>query len=152
MAQAFALEFVSPCVDSLTSGVLADYVWEKYVAGIEAYISSLEGFSSRLLAALNRHYSWLGISEAQISDVYNFVVGNGFWDALKSSEFLIAEGISHPRNLSGCNFLVSYEIQYLLNLNFCDGHTFTTLRVVCPLACECNSVMGVGCPSSCSGS
>jgi len=152
MSKTLLLEFENNCSDQLTSSFVADSIWARYIDGMKAYVLSAEVFSDRLLADLSRNYALLGIKQEQILDVHRFFVGDGFWNAITLYNFSISDTAKHPRNLTGCDFIVSYEIQYILNLNLCDGEAFTSLRAICPVACDCSAGSKAGCPSGCSSS
>lgn len=74
---------------------------------------------------------------------------NGSWrDAILAGKWDLAEGIPHPRHLTGCKFLTSWEFQSLLGLDLCDPGQFNSLRMRCPVSCRCFAGRS-GCPVSC---
>jgi len=92
-----------------------------------------------------------GIESNQVDDVHEFVIGDGFWNALVNYQYLIAEGVGHPEGKVGCEFLTSDVVLCLLNIDVCDKDgdgTFASLKPVCPLSCSCN-IYPPDCPHAC---
>eukprot|EP00927_Polykrikos_kofoidii_P015373 TRINITY_DN1681_c0_g1_i4.p1 TRINITY_DN1681_c0_g1~~TRINITY_DN1681_c0_g1_i4.p1 ORF type:complete len:339 (-),score=21.89 TRINITY_DN1681_c0_g1_i4:355-1371(-) len=68
---------------------------------------------------------------------------NGNWN--------IYDGLSHPRNLTGCEFWASWEIKYVFGFDMCAEHgEFRSIRFACPKTCGCSTSDFKGCPISCS--
>jgi hypothetical protein len=63
----------------------------------------------------------------------------------------IYPGVPHPRGLTGCEFLTSFEMSALMGLSLCDVGHFRSLRFVCPTSCGCDRKNNSGqeCPASC---
>lgn len=75
---------------------------------------------------------------------------NGTWrDGILAGKWELAPGIPHPKHLTGCKFLTSWEFQSLLGLDLCDPGNFNSLRMRCPVSCRCWAGRP-GCPVSCS--
>jgi len=136
------------CEDMLIDKALSDTVWRKYVYGLKSYMHSLDQFSSGVLANIENNYEILGIAHGDITNVHEHIIGSGFWDDMARHNFSIGRGVSHPRNLTGCEFLASYELIYILNINLCEPGKGTPLKVVCPESCGCKFNPS-DCPRSC---
>jgi len=136
-----------PCTDDLDR--MNQTGWEAFVDGMREYFFSIDDTPNRILDELSDNNDTFNISQREALIVYQFIVGNGFWDSLAKKNFLLADGIPHPRNLTGCPFLASSEVQTLLQIHFCaTDSTFSTLRVVCPISCSC-PYNPEGCTSVC---
>jgi len=102
-------------------------VWSKYVHGLEEYMHHFIILDVFLLATLGENKAALGIQQKDIMSVVDFFFRDGFWDALSQFQYLFAEGIPHPRNLTGCSFMASAELQLILGADLCAGEQHTSL-------------------------
>merc|ERR1712167_158771 len=107
---------------------MANDIWSKYVYGMKDYVFSMDGYSTRILEDIQTYRNMMGIEEDQVEDVYEFMVGDGFWEALVNYQYLIAEGVGLPKGLVGCEFLTSYQVLALLNLDVCDSSSSGSFR------------------------
>ncbi|CAK0878954.1 unnamed protein product [Prorocentrum cordatum] len=70
--------------------------------------------------------------------------------ALVSGIWELSPGLAHPRGLTGCAFLASYEVTSLLNLDLCSDGVHAPLRWFCPEACGCDPSYSMSqCPVAC---
>merc|ERR1712107_213803 len=109
-------------------------VWSKYVYGLQSYMVRIYQCEASLLATLDENKAALGIKESDIESIAIFFANNGFWHALSQFQYLFAEGIPHPRNLTGCSFMASIELQLILGVDLCAGEQHTRLLGTCPVA------------------
>ncbi|CAK0838547.1 unnamed protein product [Prorocentrum cordatum] len=85
-----------------------------------------------------------------MADLIEPVATGAIGRALVSGIWELMPGLAHPRGLSGCDFLASYEVTSLLNLDACADGDHTSLRFFCPKACGCDSSFGMDeCPVAC---
>eukprot|EP00930_Biecheleria_cincta_P023633 TRINITY_DN17043_c0_g1_i2.p1 TRINITY_DN17043_c0_g1~~TRINITY_DN17043_c0_g1_i2.p1 ORF type:complete len:906 (+),score=118.38 TRINITY_DN17043_c0_g1_i2:108-2825(+) len=70
-------------------------------------------------------------------------IRNGSWEIL--------DGIPHPRGLTGCAFIASFEVQNIWRLDLCKPGPYASLRPMCPQTCGCEADMLLEeCPVTCS--
>jgi len=119
--------------------------WQLYVQGFEEYVKSVVGYEQNIWFVA-KNYG--GADDDTASIVTSFIAGDGFWNALKDFQFILPN--PHPRNLTGCAFLASYEVVYLLGVDVCSTTgSFTSLIGNCPLSCGCMDHPDGDCPPSC---
>lgn len=85
----------------------------------------------------------------EVSDqVINHVVSGDMKATMLSGTWEIMPGMPHPRGLTGCDYLSSYEVTLILGYSLCDATYFRSIRHSCPVACECRRGMD-DCPITC---
>jgi hypothetical protein len=47
-------------------------------------------------------------------------------------------GLRHPRGLTGCDYLTSFEVRKLLNTDLCSAEEYSSIRFMCPVSCGCS--------------
>merc|ERR1712083_890839 len=67
-------------------------------------------------------------------------------------EWRLSPSLPHPRGLTGCDFMTSWEIKAILGFSLCDVGSYRSLRYVCPTSCGCEEKRnsGIECPAMCS--
>merc|ERR1712083_435659 len=56
--------------------------------------------------------------------------------------------MSHPRGLTGCEYLASYELSAIMGFDLCNPKVVTSIRAICPVSCGCRKGMAE-CPAAC---
>ncbi|CAK0838051.1 unnamed protein product [Prorocentrum cordatum] len=46
--------------------------------------------------------------------------------------------VPHPRCLTGCDYLASYEVRLLLNADLCSASEFSSIQFMCQVSCGCS--------------
>jgi len=121
-----------------------------YVRGLFEYLTSLSGFNDSVTEVVEKDYAGVNPDEGMMADLIEHVATGAMGRALVSGIWELMPGLAHPRGLSGCDFLASYEVTSLLNLDACADGDHTSLRFFCPKACGCDSSFGMDeCPVAC---
>jgi len=68
-------------------------------------------------------------------------------DTIVSGTWELTPGSAHPRNLTGCAYLASYELTTLLERDLCEVVDIRSIRNICPETCGCGSM--AECPVAC---
>merc|ERR1712137_502417 len=129
--QAFTMNFYSSnCIDDMDGWIDrrgSDH-WKRYVYGLKDYVFNIGGYAQRISYTLAVRFAMFNIKRENISAMYDYlVVNDGFWIALANLRFTVMDGVYHPRNLTYCDFLTSYEIRILLLVDVCEeGRSFTS--------------------------
>jgi hypothetical protein len=125
------------------------FFYLEYVSGLQEYVTGVatvsEGVESSTLVLSNLV---LRLSELQLDSLRGHVLGGGFFEELAAGSWNLLPGTPHPRGLTGCDFLASYEVGLALNLDLCDEGKIASIRPWCPRACGCEWGMA-GCPEAC---
>jgi len=121
-----------------------------YVRGIYPYIVSRWGSEVRLQT---QAYVLYDLGTLQVDDLWGYLWR--YWNTdgvsvslLDGNWMLTDSQAPHPRGLTGCRFLASYELASLLGFDLCNPNGLTSIRWVCPVSCGCTTGMD-GCPAAC---
>merc|ERR1712151_521414 len=137
-------------------------IWEQklptyvhYIDGIFEYLDHGDFYiySRYLDETLNHFGSYLGLpaygvsNEAYIEGTFNDTVK----DEMAEFVWKLGFGIPHPRGLTGCAFMTSWELTVIFGFSLCDVGHHRSLRGVCPISCGClfSNNSGVECPAAC---
>jgi len=137
------------CNDTNITTVISNDIWTKYVQGMKSHVFHVDGYSSRIKQDLDKYHEDLSIPADQVDAVHAYVTGDGFWNSLANYQYLLAEDLPHPSGKVGCEFLVSYTVLILTNVDVCDDSgVFKSLKSICPMSCKCDTHPD-DCPPSC---
>jgi len=121
-----------------------------YAKGLFEYLMSTSGFQDSVTEVVEKDYAGINPNESMVTDLIEHVATGAMGRALVSGTWELMPGLAHPRGLSGCDFLASYEVKSLLNLDVCADGVYTNLRFFCPKTCGCDSSFGMDeCPIAC---
>mmetsp|Transcript_121181 Transcript_121181/g.388142 ORF Transcript_121181/g.388142 Transcript_121181/m.388142 type:complete len:565 (+) Transcript_121181:198-1892(+) len=74
----------------------------------------------------------------EMRNVTNFLLSRKFIDSMVSERWELYAGVPHPRNLTGCDFVTSWEFAAIFQLDLCEtGAGYRSIRTYCPEACRC---------------
>lgn len=119
-----------------------------YINGLIA-LSSLDSSFSESVRRVATTFEQLGHIQLGTSGrLWQHVVSRGIADTIVSGSWEIMPGSPHPRNLSGCPYLASFELQKLLRRDLCNPTDIRSIRHICPVTCGCGSMED--CPYVCS--
>jgi len=148
------------------------YLW-RYVTDMVAYVRKKEKFEAKtgnsartyFSAIRNASLDWVqnfpNVTEFTRHLVYGDLVGSilGFdmqpsWGYPGKWEIFPGFCFTHwydrnpsPECKSGCDFLTSVDMVWLLGVDLCSDSEFASLRYICPKACGCGT--NSECPTSC---
>jgi len=121
-----------------------------YARGLFDYLLSLSGFRDSVTEVVGKDYAGIAPDEAQMAELVDHVSTGALGRALVSGIWELSPGLAHPRGLTGCAFLASYEVTSLLNLDLCSDGVHAPLRWFCPEACGCDPSYSMSqCPVAC---
>jgi hypothetical protein len=125
--------------------------WLRYVHGLFQYLYSRPGFEDGVRNVIREDYVGIDASEQEQDVIVHTITLGWFFRMLATtSNWEIAPGVPHPRGLTGCNFLASYEITALLNIDLCNPDEGTSIKFFCPSACQCTEASLLSeCPAQC---
>uniref|UniRef100_A0A7S2AN26 Uncharacterized protein n=1 Tax=Alexandrium andersonii TaxID=327968 RepID=A0A7S2AN26_9DINO len=90
----------------------------------------------------------LGIPSVQSGAAFRMIVNGSFLENVLNGHWDLLPGHPHPRGLQGCQFWTSWEVAFILGVNFCSAEKFRSLRPYCPTSCDCHRGM-MQCPPLC---
>jgi len=140
-----------PCVDQLLDNVNQDSeIWSKYVYGTADFLNhEVLSYFEYLLDLVHFYHEPLGFNWSEVEFVYTSIFHGYLWRSLADFQFVFAENISHPRNLTGCQFMASWELKAILGVDLCSADGHASLRTTCPVCCGC-LIDRTGCWPTCS--
>merc|ERR1719245_2390886 len=122
--------------------------WLLYLQGLVEYQSVRPGLKGHVKRFINSGV--LGVNETHSNDIYEHAMSPNFAIALVNASWELMPGLPHPRGLTGCEFLASYEMKGLLNIDLCNLDEYTSIRFFCPKACRCAGAHSMSeCPAAC---
>jgi len=111
------------------------------------YINYLQGFSRRFFEVLKLPQEFHGVF---MEHVLNGSMRSSVFPKDPTQWWHLYAGYRHPRNLTGCEFMRSFEMQLLWNLDVCDVEVS---KYVCAETCGCHQAISNAdlyeCPYSC---
>mmetsp|Transcript_27699 Transcript_27699/g.79557 ORF Transcript_27699/g.79557 Transcript_27699/m.79557 type:complete len:812 (+) Transcript_27699:47-2482(+) len=137
-----------PCMDSAPSQFLEDPLRKYFKLGL-AYLLSQTQTLLTVYAALNRGRAHLGITVEQSDALFRSLINGSLVETVSAGNWNLVPGLAHPRGLQGCQFWTSWEIKFILGVDFCDAKHFRSLRPYCPVSCDCREG-SIQCPPRCS--
>lgn len=152
--------FEDPCVD------LSDADWvgarsgdprfmqvSTYILGLSQLLASDPSLPKQATSFLRSFGSdWNGgvtLSEGQIQMAIASLRDGSTAHNITEGEWLIAKGIPHPRGLTGCLFLSSWEVQAVWQMDLCALKEALPIHSICPESCKCKDVDHSECPRTC---
>ena len=88
------------------------------------------------------------ISQEQRVPLWQHIISGGMVEGLLGGTWELMPGVPHPRNLTGCAFLASYEFAILMNTVMCIPGEQRSIRNICPVSCHCTR-LATDCPFAC---
>uniref|UniRef100_A0A7S1QYD6 Uncharacterized protein n=1 Tax=Alexandrium catenella TaxID=2925 RepID=A0A7S1QYD6_ALECA len=139
---------VRDCVDTLPASFVDDPALRKYITIAMEQLLSHTSTLMTVHTALVDDGSSVGIPRARSGDAFKSIIDGRFLAAVLRGQWDLVPGYPHPRGLQGCRFWTSWEVRFLLGIDFCTIDKFRSLRPYCPKSCGC--VQGRRqCPASC---
>lgn len=137
---------------------LAPYAAVFYIKGLFEYLLHVdpEAYARNLGTTLYKMevHNYLSLPSYNVSraDFVTAMMNGTIRDTWMTFDWSLGLGVPHPRGLTGCEFLTSFEVTALLGLDLCDVGDYRSLRSVCATSCGCVAKpnAGIECPTSCS--
>jgi hypothetical protein len=128
------------CVDNLTAGCenmeRAAFFWVLYVRGLFDYMLARTGFEEMLES--NMLEPALNIPVGLHKDFVQYIMNGSMMQSFVDQSWEFMAGFDHPRNLTGCEYLTSWEFRMLLSIDLCSPDSFTSIQRLCPASCGCS--------------
>jgi hypothetical protein len=118
------------------------FYWVLYVNGLFEYLEHRAGFEE--LLDKNIQEDALNISVDSRALLKESILNGDMKRSLLDQSWDFMPGVEHPRNLTGCGFLTSWEFNLLLSIDLCSPDSFASIQRLCPVSCGC----GPGSPRS----
>lgn len=121
-----------------------------YLEGLVEYLQSDPRFAAHI-RAVTKYFVGTGdlnitAEEGEYLLYHALTVDENWSETL--NRWLILPEKPHPRNLTGCDYLTSWEVTAITSINLCMIDTHRSIRWVCPTSCGCYRGMEE-CPLTC---
>jgi len=125
-------------------------VFVLYVRGLFEYSMRVPGFREGVANVVETDYAGIAPDEATQIELIEQIATGEMARSLAGGSWDLVPGLPHPRGLTGCDFLASYEVTSLLNLDLCADGVHQHIKFLCPVACGCDESKGLDeCPATC---
>jgi len=118
-----------------------------YLTGLFSVLLQESTFSAYVRTGAFDFVSWGLIPEGWQTYLWEHVESAEIVQTILSGSWELMPGIPHPRNLTGCSYLASYELIILLGRDLCDASDFRSIKNICPQTCRCGAMPE--CPAVC---
>merc|ERR1711879_1108293 len=110
------------------------------------FVYTVGSFIEELLPYMNYLPAAKDDLRRRITEIQAYWSGPSFPHAITHGQWEMFPGYAHPRGLTGCAFMTSWELVSLFEFDPCDESTyFRSIRAYCPESCACRSSMAF-CP------
>jgi len=142
------LGYYTRCQDFGLSEWVTNGMLYTYLVGLFDYLEWTNAWSALPAKMSDENtLSIIGIDQNQTSKFITHLRTRGLLTSYLRWELM--PGVVHPRNLTGCDFWISFEMQLLIGLDLCAVGLFRSLRFACATACSCVVGFLEECPVSC---
>jgi hypothetical protein len=145
----FSQLLVEMGIDTFGHRYFRDF-YQDYVSGLQEYVSGDPSMRQGVPNSIYNLQSWRpDVPWPEVDALIGHILDGVFFEELAAGNWTIFPGVPHPRGFTGCAYLASAEIAFLINVDLCAvGNKIASIRPWCPRACGCSSGMPE-CPGSC---
>jgi hypothetical protein len=129
---------VNGTVSADCSGLPPDaFWWLTFAAGLFEHLTADVAFPDIVEDTVPRVFPDLASSTRQglVEWISNGDLARSFLDG----NWELMPGLPHPRGLTGCDYLASFEVRMLLNTDLCSAEEYSSIRFLCPVSCGCSA-------------
>jgi hypothetical protein len=116
---------------------LAPFSLLVYLRGLFETLLETPGFEDAVTQIVKHPSNLIAIPADNKTALTNWVISGNMSQSILSGSWEMLPGVPHPRGLTGCDFLTSFEITALLNTNLCSAETYASIKSLCPVSCGC---------------
>jgi len=133
------------CVEQLVDECMYDlpqtaFFYTVYVRGMVDYLVQKAEYRLNVAALVRSEWEeFLQIADSQVEPFVEWMLDGNFALSLADGNWNLMPGVPHPRQLTGCEYLASFEITFLLGFDICDDSEYGSLKMFCPETCGCRS-------------
>jgi hypothetical protein len=112
-----------------------------YVKGLFEKLHADKFFEDTLRDSVYNPSQLIGTEFYQSEDLVHSVLNGSLAELLLNGRWEFMPNHSHPRGLTGCDYLTSFEFTALLNMDLCASNEYSSLKFLCPESCGCRPTM-----------
>jgi len=120
------------------SGLPPDALWWlTFTAGLFEHLAADVAFPDIVDGAVPLVFQ--GIAPSMMQDLAKWISNGSLALSFLDGEWELMPGLPHPRGLTGCDYLASFEVRMLLNIDLCSVDEYSSIRFMCPVSCGCSA-------------
>jgi hypothetical protein len=115
--------------------------WLTFTAGLFERLTADVAFFDNVLGSVMSDASGIavGLNASRRDELIQWVSGGSMARSFLDGAWELMPGVPHPRSLTGCDYLASFEIMSLLNMDLCSAEEYSSIRFMCPVSCGCRT-------------
>jgi hypothetical protein len=111
--------------------------WLTFVAGLFEHLTADVAFPDIVNDMVMQSGSHLDVPSNMKPEFVEWVSNGSMAQSLLDGSWDLMPGVPHPRGLTGCAYLTSFEVRSLLNTDLCSAEEYSSIRFMCPVSCGC---------------
>jgi hypothetical protein len=113
--------------------------WLTFAAGLFEHLTADVAFPDIVTDMVNGMQSkkQIDLSWSMMTELVQWVSNGSMAQSFLDGSWSLMPGVPHPRNLTGCAYLTSFEVRSLLNTDLCSAEEYSSIRFMCPVSCGC---------------
>lgn len=108
-----------------------------YLRGLFETLLFHPGFEDTVTRIVKHPSGIIAVPANNKTALVEWVTSGSMPQSILSGSWEMLPGVPHPRGLTGCAFLTSFEITALLNTDMCSTETYASIKPLCPESCGC---------------
>jgi hypothetical protein len=109
-----------------------------FIRGVFEVLLATPGFEDAVTQIVQHPSNLIAVPRENKTALIEWVVSGQMPQSILSGDWEFLPGLPHPRGLTGCEYLTSFEVTALLNLDLCSTETYSSLKSLCPISCGCS--------------
>jgi len=119
-----------------------------YLRSIQQRNEAHSSYNASMYLATQESVNVGWISQEHQVPLWQHIISGGMVETVLGGTWEFMPGVPHPRNLTGCAFLASYEFGGMMNTILCVPEEQRSIRNMCPVSCHCTRLASE-CPYAC---
>jgi hypothetical protein len=112
--------------------------WLTFAAGLFEHLTADVTFPDIVEDIVMKEDSEISVPSNMRSALVKWISNGSMAQSFVDGTWELMPGLSHPRNLTGCDYLASFEVRMLLNIDLCGAEEYSSIRFMCPVSCGCS--------------
>ncbi|CAK0866078.1 unnamed protein product, partial [Prorocentrum cordatum] len=110
--------------------------WLSFAAGLFEHLTADVAFPDIVEASVQLVFP--DLKDSKRRELARWISNGSLVESFLDGHWELMRDVPHPRNLTGCDYLASYEVRLLLNADLCSAGEFSSIQFMCPVSCGCS--------------
>ncbi|CAK0868153.1 unnamed protein product [Prorocentrum cordatum] len=110
--------------------------WLSFAAGLFEHLTTDVAFPDIVEASVQLVFP--DLKDSKRRELARWISNGSLIESFLDGHWELMRDVPHPRNLTGCDYLASYEVRVLLNADLCSASEFSSIQFMCPVSCGCS--------------